>query len=67
MKITASYGHCTLFVQGLDMNCPLCKVLVRSGEHHECQGDDAPKKRPRTLVGKGPGENTVGAAKRKPK
>jgi hypothetical protein len=26
-------------------NCAdgLCKVLVRSGEHHECQGDDAPK------------------------
>lgn len=35
-KVSVSYANCSLFVVGLDMNCPLCKVLVKSGDHHAC-------------------------------
>ena len=31
-----SYGHCCVSVLGMDMNCPLCGTLVKSGERHEC-------------------------------
>ena len=37
VKTTVSYSHCSLFVEGLEMNCPLCGVLVKSGERHQCQ------------------------------
>jgi len=30
-------GSCTLYVYGLDMNCPMCGTLVKSGENHACQ------------------------------
>lgn len=30
-------GSCSMAVIGLDMNCPLCKTLVRSGEAHQCK------------------------------
>jgi hypothetical protein len=30
-------GTCSVYVEGMEMHCPLCRVLVRSGEHHECQ------------------------------
>jgi hypothetical protein len=36
-------GSCSVFVQGMEMNCPLCRVLVRSGEHHECKRETAKK------------------------
>ena len=36
MAIT-SYGKCSMTVLGLDMNCPLCGVLVKSGESHDCE------------------------------
>ena len=37
MKKTVTYGRCEMFVEGLDMECPLCKKLVKSGERHECE------------------------------
>lgn len=35
MSITSA--QCSVFLVGMEMRCPLCKVLVRSGEHHECR------------------------------
>jgi len=35
-----SYNKCSLFVVGVDMNCPLCGARVRSGERHECSGPE---------------------------
>jgi hypothetical protein len=32
MKTKVSYSHCSMFVQGLDMPCPLCKTMVLSTE-----------------------------------
>lgn len=29
-------GSCQMFVSGLEMNCPLCNTLVKSGETHSC-------------------------------
>lgn len=36
MKTRVSYAHCQMFVEGLDMNCPLCGLFVKSGQRHEC-------------------------------
>jgi hypothetical protein len=36
-------GTCSLSVIGMDMNCPLCGTLVKSGESHSCS-KGAPKK-----------------------
>lgn len=52
---TVTYGECSIFVQGIEMNCPLCGVLVKSGTHHPCtkpeiSGDEA-KKLPRKRKG----------------
>jgi hypothetical protein len=30
-------GECFVFVQGMSLNCPLCGVIVRSGEQHTCK------------------------------
>jgi hypothetical protein len=38
MKTKVSYANCSIFVVGMDMDCPLCGALVRSGEHHNCSG-----------------------------
>lgn len=35
-QVSVSYGRCEVFVQGLDINCPLCLALVKSGQRHEC-------------------------------
>jgi len=46
MKYSISVGKCSISVQGVDMQCPLCKVMVRSGQAHECeQGKPARKAR----------------------
>jgi len=37
MKVKVSYGQCSMYVLGMDMNCPLCGVLVKSGENHKCE------------------------------
>jgi hypothetical protein len=42
--ITMSYAKCSIFVSGLDMKCPLCQAIVRSGESHECQRPQKPIK-----------------------
>lgn len=34
----ASYSA-SLYVEGLDLNCPMCGVLVCSGQLHYCQND----------------------------
>jgi hypothetical protein len=47
IKTKVSYGACSVFVQGMDMNCPLCGVLVKSGETHKCE-----TKQPKKLKGK---------------
>jgi hypothetical protein len=37
--VTASVNTmtCMVYVEGIEMPCPLCGVLVRSGERHECK------------------------------
>ena len=42
MKVKVNYGSCTIFVQGTEMDCPLCGAHVASGENHHCES--APKK-----------------------
>jgi len=37
MKYSIGVGKCSIAVQGVDMQCPLCKVMVRSGQTHECE------------------------------
>lgn len=37
MKTKVSYGKCHVQVVGIDMNCPMCGVLVKSGETHDCE------------------------------
>jgi hypothetical protein len=37
-------GHCQMFVEGMNMTCPLCGVLVKSGETHECSKEEPKKK-----------------------
>jgi hypothetical protein len=39
MKAKVSYGHCSLYVFGMEMNCPMCGVLVKSGEQHSCSSE----------------------------
>jgi hypothetical protein len=34
-------GKARLTVIGIDMNCPLCGVMVPSGHTHECERDGA--------------------------
>jgi hypothetical protein len=35
-KVKVKRGTCSMFVEGMDMNCPLCGTLVKSGESHTC-------------------------------
>ncbi len=37
MKTKVKYAECSMFVLGLDMDCPLCGVKVSSGERHRCE------------------------------
>jgi hypothetical protein len=46
MKTAVSSGSCSLFAT-FDMNCPLCKTLVKAGTPHECLVGDGPKKLPK--------------------
>lgn len=43
MKVKLSYAMCSIFIQGADMNCPLCKVLVKSGTRHTCSKQEPAK------------------------
>jgi hypothetical protein len=43
--VTIGYGKCAVWVEGMDMKCPLCGTLVRSGEHHACKVVEPSKRR----------------------
>lgn len=53
-KVSISYANCSVAVLGIDMHCPLCKTLVKSGERHQCSKPEieAPKKRRKLSEGK---------------
>lgn len=53
MKTKVSWGHCQIFVQGMDMVCPLCGVQVKDGEAHECHKIDEEKPVSKTIAKKG--------------
>lgn len=36
-RTKVSYERCSIHVEGMDFKCPLCGVLVKSGESHECK------------------------------
>lgn len=36
MKTKVHYENCTIRVESMEIVCPLCKVLVKSGEQHTC-------------------------------
>lgn len=40
MKVKVKVGRCSIFVEGMEMKCPLCNVLVESGQSHECTIDE---------------------------
>lgn len=42
MTTRINYAVCAMFVEGLDMPCPLCGVMVLSGNRHECKKPDKP-------------------------
>ncbi len=44
LKTKVNYAECTMFVVGLDMDCPLCGVKVKSGESHQCASKPEPRK-----------------------
>ena len=38
MEATVKGSKCVLVVEGIDMKCPLCGLMVYSGTRHECDG-----------------------------
>jgi hypothetical protein len=42
VKATLSYAMCSIVVQGIEMRCPLCGVLVKSGTSHACSKPEQP-------------------------
>lgn len=36
-RVRVRYEKCSITVEGTEMNCPMCKVLVKSGETHKCE------------------------------
>ena len=38
-KITANYSRCSLYVKGMNFDCPMCGAKVLSGNRHECGTD----------------------------
>jgi hypothetical protein len=59
MEVKTSAANCFVYVLGVDMNCPLCGVLVRSGEPtHHCEGEEKkPPRNPRKKAGTSRGEH----------
>jgi hypothetical protein len=45
--VTISYGKCAVWVEGMEMKCPLCGTLVRSGENHACKVEQPARRQPR--------------------
>ena len=50
MKTKISYALCSIFVEGLEMKCPLCGVLVKSGVSHECSKPEKHSRRARKVT-----------------
>ncbi len=46
MKKQINYAECSMFVLGLDMDCPLCGVKVESGQKHRCESPEPTTKKP---------------------
>jgi DNA-directed RNA polymerase subunit RPC12/RpoP len=38
-KAKVSYSRCSLYVEGMDFDCPMCGAKVLSGDRHECGSD----------------------------
>jgi len=36
-------GSCSMYVLGMDMNCPMCGKLVQSGQNHQCERKEIQK------------------------
>lgn len=36
MRVRVTYSHCSIYVVGAEMQCPLCQTTVFSGECHQC-------------------------------
>jgi hypothetical protein len=54
---STSWGKCEMYVEGLDMKCPLCGADIPSGHTHECERDGGittrrTRKVPKILKGK---------------
>jgi len=44
MKVKISLNCCSLHVEGIDMNCPVCGTIVKSRQTHSCAStSNAPK------------------------
>lgn len=39
MKTKITYNVCTISVVGMEITCPFCKTLVKSGQTHHCEGN----------------------------
>ncbi len=35
-SVNMKYSNCSIFCEGMEFQCPLCRTIVRSGEHHTC-------------------------------
>ncbi len=35
-SVNMKYSNCSIFCEGMEFKCPLCRTIVRSGEHHTC-------------------------------
>lgn len=40
MKVKVRYSKCHIEVEGTDMECPLCRQLVKSGGTHDCESKE---------------------------
>jgi len=45
VKVKVEYAECRVQLIGLQMNCPLCGLLVKDGEEHMCRKELAPAKK----------------------
>jgi hypothetical protein len=37
MSVKVSYELCSIKVRGMEIRCPLCHTVVRSGQSHRCE------------------------------
>jgi len=36
-NVKLKYESCSIYCEGMEFQCPLCRTIVRSGERHECK------------------------------